>query len=278
MKSIQQITKSYVEWAPLSLTIREVSRIQTLRLLDQKENIFKNDRILDVGCGDGKWWSHIIPDELSKVHGIDISTSEISIANTFISAQCLDITSPEFMNQLKFKKFNLIIGNCSLEHVFEIDKALKNINEALETGGTFILLIPTPYWALKGNSIGFLNSLSPRLSMSISGLMNGFFQHWHLYSYKVWTAILTNTGFTVNKAYGLGNKRSEFLFRLGLPTAFISFLVKCVTGKYLNYFLRPLTPSFIKFKLAQKICESLDSELLSPDTEDIFEYMIVCKK
>jgi len=195
-----------------------------------------------------------------------------------ISAQCLDITSSDFLEKIKIKKFNLIIGNCSLEHVYRIDKALKNIFDILDEDGLFILMVPTPYWALKGNSIRLLHRLSPRLSMSFSGFMNGFFQHWHLYNHHIWKSVLTNFHFKVIKVYGLGNANSEFLFRLGLPTAFISFLIKCLTGKYLNFFLSFITPNLIREKMAEYICRSINHQLQGPDENDIFEYMIVCKK
>ncbi len=278
MKTIQQITKTYLEWAPMSLTIREVTRINALRVLNQSNKIFDAARVLDIGCGDGKWWTHVMPEGLDRIHGIDISKKEIALANSIISSQCLDVSADNFLDEIKFKKFDLIIGNCSLEHVYYIDKALKNIYALLDEDGVFILLVPTPHWALKGKSIQFLHSLSPRLSMSFSGLINGFFQHWHLYNYNIWKSILTNFNFKIDNVYGLGNGQSEFMFRLGLPTAFISFLVKVLTGKYLNYFLGFITPPVLRNWISHKICYHLDQELLGPQSPNVFEYMIVCRK
>jgi SAM-dependent methyltransferase len=278
MESLQQLTRKYLEWAPMSLTIREVTRINALRILDRSSNIFSAQRILDVGCGDGRWWTHIIPQGLDKVYGVDISSREISLAQSFISAQCLDITADDFIDKISCKKFDLIIGNCSLEHVYHIDKALLNIHQVLDEDGKFIMLVPTPFWALKGRSSKLMHKISPRLSMSFSGFLNGFFQHWHLYNHNVWKSVLTDLGFKVTDLYGLGNGPSEFLFRLGLPTSFISFLVKCLTGKYLNYFLSALIPEFIKKKIASQICFNVDEFLPNPDASEIFEYMIVCEK
>ena len=31
---------------------------------------------------------------------------------------------------------------------------------------------------------------SPRVAMALSGALNGFFQHWHLYDEKVWRRLL----------------------------------------------------------------------------------------
>jgi len=170
-----------------------------------------------------------LPNNLSKVHGIYISDTDVDLAKKLITAQNLYIPSPKLTSQISFTSFDTVIGNCSLEHVKEIDLAFKNIHSVLKTGGQFILLVPSPYWALKGHSVQFLNTISPRLSMSASGLLNGFFQHWHLYHYKIWSHILNESGFETVGVYGLGSKKLEFLFRAGLPTAFISFVVKSAT-------------------------------------------------
>jgi SAM-dependent methyltransferase len=273
-----EISKSYLEWAPLSLTIREITRIHALYLLDDQEKIFEANKILDVGCGDGRWWIHMLPDSLHKVHGVDISKNEVSLATKLISTQCLDIAAPDFLEKIKFKKFDLIIGNCSLEHVYHIDLALENINSVLNDGGVFILLVPTPSWALKGKSVRLLNAISPRLAMSFSGLINGFFQHWHLYNYQIWSSLLKSFNFKIKTIFGIGNSKSEFLFRLALPMSFISFLVKSFLGKYLNYYLMPFLPLRIKNILSTKIVSSINDELQSPKSRDIFEYMIVCTK
>lgn len=276
--NVNEIAKSYLSWAPFSLMVREVTRIHSLRILRNRFDFFSNGRILDVGCGDGHWWQHILPGNLDRVHGIDISKSEVELANRVITAQSIDITSSEFLPQLRFKEFHAIVGNCSLEHVRDIDLALQNIFNILKPGGYFIVLVPSPFWALKGRTIQILNGVSPRLSMTLSGVLNGFFQHWHLYHHRIWSSILRETGFEVCNTFGLGNRRLEFLFRLGLPTAFVSFLTKSLTGKYLNYFADSFIPGPIKSYLVTSFCGHLDNELSSPDGEDVFEYLIVCRK
>ena len=276
--TIKDIATSYLSWAPFSLMVREVTRINSLRILSERIDLFSNGRILDVGCGDGHWWKYILPDNLDRVHGVDISGPEIELAKKVITAQSIDITSPDFISNLSFWEFATVIGNCSLEHVRNIDLALNNIFNVLTPGGYFVVLVPSPFWALKGRSIQLLDRASPRLSMAVSGIFNGFFQHWHLYHHKIWTTLLKDSGFEVDEVFGLGNRRLEFLFRLGLPTAFISFLIKTCTGKYLNFFADSLVPRFVKNFLATHLCNYLDDKLSSADGEDVFEYMIVCRK
>lgn len=278
MQNFENIVFKYLKWAPVSLTLREVSRIHSLKLLDEKLNLLKAKTILDVGCGDGRWWLNILPNELDKIHGIDISSKEIDLAKQLIWARCVDITEPNFSELIDGKKFDLIIGNCSMEHIYQIDKALKNIHSVLNEGGTFLLFVPTPYWALKGKSISMLHKISPRLSMMFSGMINGFFQHWHLYHYKIWTSLLINFGFKDIQSFGLGNKHTEFLFRLFLPSAFLSFCFKIITGKYLNFFLGFIIPDFLIRRMSKYITQKLDKDLLPANADNIFEYILVCRK
>jgi SAM-dependent methyltransferase len=258
--------------------VREVSRINAIELLNKQFDIFKAHSILDVGCGDGQWWKNVLPEQLNKVYGIDISASEIELAKQVIKAKCLDVTNPDFLSEISNQQFDLIIGNCSMEHIYHIDKALLNIEKALSANGVFILFVPTPYWAFKGKTLGLLHRVSPRLSMMYSGMINGFFQHWHLYHYQIWISLLNNFGFKKVEPFGLGNQKSDFLFRLFLPTSFISFIVKALTGKYLNYYVSKFLPEASSRWKSRLILNSLDNSLRPANANDIFEYILVCKK
>ena len=275
MNPLNNIIMRYLKWAPISLVIREVSRINTLKSLAENLALKSKNQILDVGCGDGKWWQFLQDDfPNSTVDGIDISEKEVFLANKSINAWVHDITTP-LQND---KKYDLVIGNCSLEHIFDIDAALKNIHSNLSEDGAFIIFVPTPFWAHKGHSITLLNKVSPRLSMMFSGALNGFFQHWHLYNHKIWGSILKDCGFRITHSYGLGNTRSEFLFRLFLIPSFLSFFMKKLITVYPEKILMALLPSFLLRPISNFLERSIETELRSVEENDIFEYVIVCRK
>ncbi len=273
----KEIIVEYLEWSPLSLVIREGCRIYSFSKFLSNLDENRSFKVLDVGCGDGHWWQHLKKIRSLSVYGIDIKQSEIDLAKKEIDARCVDITD-ELKVMSYEKEFDIAVGNCSLEHVPQIDKALKNINSLLKKDGLFILYVPTPYWALKGSSIAILDRISPRLSMSFSGLLNGFFQHWHLYHHTVWGHILNNNGFYVEDVKGIGTKKLDFYFRLFLPASFVAFVVKLVTGKYLNYWIRLVNPKSLRRVLAKKINQEMNLCIGPPDKEDSFEYMIVARK
>ncbi len=90
-----------------------------------------------------------------------------------------------------------------------------------------------------------------------------------------WTHLLSNNGFGVEEVKGLGSKKLELIFRLFLPSSFISFLVKVVTGKYLQYFIPNMVKEYVAKKIATLI---MDSQKDPDDNHEIFEYMIISRK
>lgn len=277
-KKIEHIIEDYISWVPISLTIREVTRINALFKIESfKQIINEKKTILDIGCGDGKWWKFSGVKSLDKITGIDISRNEIRLANKIIKAKCISITEENIVD-LVGSNFDLAIGNCSMEHIKDIDSALKNIYKLTNDNGLFILILPTPDWVMNNSFMSFTFKNFPRLSMSFSGLINGFFQHWHLYNYKVWIELLNNNNFRIERIHGLGNEKSAKIFWYFLPISFFSFVTKIITNKYTNYFLSFLVPRFVKKKVSLWISEKLEGKLKEPEDSDIFEYLIIAKK
>lgn len=217
---------AYIRHAPIALTIRELNRLMAMELLEPPSP--RPLRFLDVGCGDGFWWS--VRDHRSReVYGIDISASEVAQAARRIRAEVGDVS---IARPFPDTTFDVIVGNCSLEHVRDINAALRHLRSAVDADGRLILFVPAVGWAYQGLTQSFLLRHFPRLAMMISGAMNGFFQHWHLYDVQVWTHLLEQNGWHVTGAHGLGGARTGFVFRLFLPIAFLGFLAKKLTGRY----------------------------------------------
>jgi hypothetical protein len=171
-------------------------------------------------------------------------------------------------------KFGEVIGNCSLEHVPDIDAALSNLRAAAADDAQLLMFVPTPRWAYQGRMQSLLMKHSPRLAMMLSGALNGFFQHWHLYDHKVWTRLLETHGWRVREIKGLGSARSEFLFRAFMPPAFVQFLAKSVTGFYPAKLYRFL-PTPVMKPLAKLVRWAVSDPIVDVDSPHAYEYMIV---
>jgi SAM-dependent methyltransferase len=258
---------AYLRHAPLSLTLREINRLIAIETVATGRG-----PILDVGCGDGFWWM-LRDQDRREVYGIDISAREIAQAKTRINASLSDVSRERPFPGTQFEE---IIGNCSLEHVPDIDGALSNLRRAAAPGARLLMFVPTPRWALQGKTQQWLLRRYPRIAMSIAGALNGFFQHWHLYDAKVWRRLLEQHGWRVRATYGLGSARSEFLFRLFMPPAFLGFLAKKLTGFYPAKLAR-FVPDSLLAPSARLVRWAVSDPLVPADSPTAYEYLIIAE-
>ena len=263
-EEIERWARAYLRHAPLSLVLREINRLVAVEAV-------ASDRgpVLDVGCGDGFWWT--LRDAKGEVYGIDISAREIAQAKTRINASLTDVSQETPFPGTKFQE---IIGNCSLEHVPDIDAALSNLRASAAPGARLMMFVPTPRWAFQGQVQSWLLRRAPRLAMTVSGALNGFFQHWHLYDAKVWTRLLAQNGWRVKATYGLGSARSEFLFRAFMPPAFVEFVAKKLTGFYPSKLARFL-PRAALTPVVKLVRWAVSDPLVAADSPTAYEYLIV---
>ena len=112
--------------------------------------------------------------------------------------------------------------------------------------------------------------------MALSGALNGFFQHWHLYDAKVWQRLLEQNGWRVEQTLGLGSARSEFLFRLFMPPAFAEFVVKKLTGFYPSRLARIL-PDAALAPFAKLVRWAISDPIVPADSPHAYEYLIVAR-
>jgi SAM-dependent methyltransferase len=264
-EDIERWVHAYLEHAPLSLALREINRLIAIESMASGRG-----PVLDVGCGDGFWWTLRDVDH-REIYGIDISAREVEQARSRIHAALTDVSRERPFPGTEFRE---IIGNCSLEHVPDIDAALSNLRAAAAPDARLLMFVPTPRWAYQGQVQSWLLRHAPRVAMSLSGALNGFFQHWHLYDAKVWTRLLAQNGWQVRAAYGLGSARSEFLFRAFLPPAFLSFLAKKLTGFYPSRLAR-LLPRAVRAPAAALVTWAVSDPLVPVDSPTAYEYLII---
>src|SRR4051812_40832301 len=258
--------RAYLKHAPLPLALREINRLIAVDTVASGKG-----PVLDVGCGDGFWWTLRPGPDDREIYGIDISASEIAQAKTRINAALSDVSRERPFPGTEFEE---IIGNCSLEHVPDIDAALLNLRRSAAPRARLLMFVPTPRWALQGRAQQWLLRRAPRVAMSIAGALNGFFQHWHLYDAKVWTRLLAQNGWKVRATYGLGSARSEFLFRAFLPPAFLEFVAKRFTGFYPSRLARYL-PRAALAPAVRLVRWAVSDPLVPVDSPTAYEYLLI---
>lgn len=93
--------------------------------------------VLDLGCGDG-WGTKFMQDNLrhSKVAGADISQPKVNIAKlNGVNAIWMDMHDVKDM-------WDVIFCSHSLEHSYDLSKALNSILDHLNPNGRLYLIVP----------------------------------------------------------------------------------------------------------------------------------------
>ncbi|WP_457569446.1 class I SAM-dependent methyltransferase, partial [Desulfurobacterium sp.] len=113
------------------------------RELIEKLSLKGNERVLDIGCGDGKVTFEIaqrVPD--GYVVGIDSSEEMIKLASKMfppskypnLSFKLLDVREMDF-----FEEFDVIFSNAALHWVIDHKPVLKKMFRALKCGGRAVV-------------------------------------------------------------------------------------------------------------------------------------------
>ncbi|MCL2378645.1 MAG: class I SAM-dependent methyltransferase [Defluviitaleaceae bacterium] len=110
-----------------------------------------NDKILELGCGNGMQWKNAaspLPPDSSLILSdfsngmLEAAKKNLSPTGDNISFQQIDIQTIPFASQT----FNTVIANHMLYHVPDLDKALSEVHRVLKKDGTF--------YAATGGAVG----------------------------------------------------------------------------------------------------------------------------
>jgi len=267
---------------PYSLAVREVVRMRALA-----ESGALRTPLLDVGCGDGLFWEVMTQsyltggsDLLKGLMGIDLNAHELQLASLRLGErgglfEIVDI-SENLKGHSMEGAFASVIANCSLEHVPRLQVALENIRTFLRPEGDFMLFVPAPLWTDTLALKRVARRASNRMAGTVGGLLDGFFQHHHLYPHYVWRHLLGGVGFSHVEIVGLGSRLTNRLFESYLAPAFGAFLYKTVFNRYPGF--HPLQAlSGHNQALFQEVTEGrfIHQDLTHPE---IVEYYIRCRR
>jgi ubiquinone/menaquinone biosynthesis C-methylase UbiE len=234
--------KRYLSEAPIFLAMERAIECRLISEIELKRPI------LDLGCGDGIF-SSILFSEPSEL-GIDISLNELMKASkkrTYRNIAAGDLS----ILPLKARSFNTIICNSVMEHVINLEEALKEACRVLSPGGKFILALPTE------NYDKFL--FYPRILQGL-GLkdaakryrkaVNKTFRHYHAYAPARWVRIIEDNGFKVTKTVHFCPEKVMTLSDFCLPFNSISLLNKKIFKRWVMCpFLRKYIAGYLELFL-----------------------------
>ncbi len=162
-------------------------------------NIQPHDRILDLGCGEGRHsiGAYMLHDQI-EVFGLDLNREDIATARqrfqTFAAAENTDKSLSFFLAdglKLPFcnSSFDKVICSEVLEHIPDYRRILKEIDRVLKPDGILAISVPRAWpericWALsdayhlvKGGHIRIFNATSLHREVEALGLRR-YARHW----------------------------------------------------------------------------------------------------
>ncbi|MFO0893375.1 MAG: methyltransferase domain-containing protein [Phycisphaerales bacterium] len=153
-------------------------------------------RIFDVGCGHGAI-DAALAEEGYEITGVDPSESGLELARKAHPHLSLHLGSAYDDLAARFGTFPAVISIEVVEHVFAPRVYARTVHNLLEPGGTFILSTPYHGW-LKNTVIaalgGFDHHVNPLWDCG----------HIKFWSPKTISALLTETGFRVERIHRVG--------------------------------------------------------------------------
>ena len=149
--------------------------------------------VLDLGCGNGFFASTAFSERLSV--GIDPDISGLKEAWDLKVHQHA-ITGEGGRLPFRKKSFHTVIANSVLEHIQEIEEALKEINRVLVPGGAFLFTVPSHEFARHLFFSALLRNLGcHQLARRYGSWFNHHSRHFHTDPPVIWLARLARHGF-----------------------------------------------------------------------------------
>lgn len=156
------------------------------KILDLLENK-KNKKVLDIGCSTGYLGAEI-RNLGNYVEGVEISETASEKAREKLDKVYNFDVEKEWPEEIKNKKFSIVILAEVLEHVFDPPEILKKISDILESDGEII--VTTPNFMTWANRIKFLLG---KFQYTDQGALD--FGHIRFFTYKYLKVVLRESGF-----------------------------------------------------------------------------------
>ena len=223
-KSREDFFRDYLENTPIAMAFWRSMECHRF----SKEKL--DHPVLDVGCGDGFLARVAFGGNLEA--GIDLDPSEVALAvksKSYKKALCASATKIPFPKNT----FKTVVSNCVLEHIPDIDGALKEIQRVLKPKGRLMITVPSECFTndtffrgmLKSVGLGWLGKL-------YIDKLNKTFKHYHVDDSETWKKRLKKAGLKMEKADYIIPLKTFHTYERWMILAFPSKIFKVLFNRW----------------------------------------------
>jgi len=254
----------YFPFTPTALAIKECARLTVLRRHECP------GPILDVGCGDGLFAN--IAFQGAEVWGIDINAAEgrWAVASRAYSQVIIgDVTRATLPHGF----FSTCVANCSLEHVPQIELALRTIGQSLKPGGKVYLFVPNREWTRHFVSTRLLSRLgAKRAAAALGRAVDRVFKHYHLYDADGWRRVVSSAGLEVLAVDPVLSTATTVAFEVFLLPSLAGWVNKQLTTRWTNF------PRFRRALFAAPAYALVRAILSASDPAPTAEFLVIARR
>jgi ubiquinone/menaquinone biosynthesis C-methylase UbiE len=176
-----EVVEGYDRWAPTYDGDRNpLIALEESVTLDLIGDV-KNQRVLDVGCGTGRY-CELLAKRGAKVVGIDPSSKMLEHARRKIIPSCrfeLRFGRIEDMN-FPSSHFNVVVCALTVGHMRELEPVMREISRVIKIRGRLIMSDIHPYWPISGHDYAeFFNEKGQEYR--IPEYVHLFEEYWNLF-------------------------------------------------------------------------------------------------
>ena len=176
-----RIVEGYDTWAPTYDGEKNpLIAVEESITLDLVGNV-RNKRVLDVGCGTGRY-CELLAKRGARVVGIDPSSKMLEYAKRKVTPDCkFELCLGRIENAgLPDGYFDVVVCALVVGHLLELEPAMREVSRIIETKGRLVVSDMHPYWFVAGyNYVKFLDR--NRQEYRIPEYAHLYEEYWNLF-------------------------------------------------------------------------------------------------